>query len=156
MAYTGDSIDSVAGPINLGATVTQETDDAPGDITNAQAQFVIKDASGNVVGQSTVPVAADGTSSTSIPTLPAGRYQVEAGGGTVEILANYYDAAESDLAASPGPPNPERAVSTTAGTPGEPHPTPVSTWLIALALAFVLAESTILMRRAMSWGVRHV
>jgi hypothetical protein len=110
-------------------------------------------------------VAPDGSVSALVPDgwgrirfrpLLAGRYQVEAGGGTVEILANYYDAAESDLAASPGPPNPERAVSANAGTPGEPHPTPVSTWLIALALAFVLAESTILMRRAMSWGVRHV
>jgi hypothetical protein len=88
--------------------------------------------------------------------LLAGRYQVEAAGRTAEILANYYDAAESDLAASPGPPNPERAVSANAGAPGEPHPTPISAWLIALALAFLLAESTVLMRRAMSWGVRHV
>jgi len=77
VAYTGDSIDAVAGPINLGATVTQETDDPPGDITNAQVQFVIKDANGNVAGQSTAPVAADGTSSASIPTLAAGRYQIE-------------------------------------------------------------------------------
>ena len=88
--------------------------------------------------------------------LLAGRYKVEAAGGTVEILANYYDAAESDLAASAGPPNPERAANANSGAPGEPHPTPISTWLIALALALVLAESTILMRRSMSWGVRHV
>jgi hypothetical protein len=77
VAYTGDTIDSVGGPINLGATLTQETDDAPGDITNAQVAFAIKDASGTIVGQTTAPVAADGTSSTSIPSLPAGRYRIE-------------------------------------------------------------------------------
>ena len=76
-AYTGDTIDSVAGPIQLSATVSQETDDTPGDITNAQVVFTIKDAGGNVVSQSTTPVASDGTSSTSIPSLPAGLYRVE-------------------------------------------------------------------------------
>jgi aerotolerance regulator-like protein len=110
-------------------------------------------------------VAPDGSVSALVPDewgrirfrpLLAGRYKVEAAGGTVEILANYYDAAESDLAASAGPPNPERAANANSGAPGEPHPTPISTWLIALALALVLAESTILMRRSMSWGVRHV
>src|SRR5207253_5896220 len=48
-AYTGDTVDSIGSTIHLGATVTQETDDASGDITNAQLQFVVKDASGTVV-----------------------------------------------------------------------------------------------------------
>src|SRR2546425_6638280 len=80
-AYTGDTIDSISGPIHLAATVTQETDDAPGDITNAQMAFVIKDVSGTIVSQSTAPVAADGTSSASIPTLPAGRYWIDSSVG---------------------------------------------------------------------------
>src|SRR5207237_858220 len=43
-AYTGDTIDSIAGPIRLAAKVTQEADDTPGDITNAPVVFAIKDA----------------------------------------------------------------------------------------------------------------
>src|SRR5207253_2872141 len=56
--YTGDTIVSTSGPIHLAAGVTQESDDAPGDITTAQMSFAIKDSSGTVVAQSTTPVAA--------------------------------------------------------------------------------------------------
>jgi hypothetical protein len=76
-AYTGDTLAPASGPIRLAATVTQETDDAPGDITTAQTSFVIKDGNGTVVSQSTTPVGADGTSSTSIAALPAGVYRIE-------------------------------------------------------------------------------
>jgi hypothetical protein len=76
-AYTGDTIDTISGPIHLAATVTQESDDAPGDVTNAQVAFVIKDVNGTIVNQSSAPVAADGTSSASIAALPAGLYRIE-------------------------------------------------------------------------------
>jgi len=33
--------------------------------------------------------------------LQAGRYTVESGGVTTQVLANYYDATESDLGAKP-------------------------------------------------------
>src|SRR5256886_12038719 len=39
--------------------------------------FAIKDANGTVVAQSTAPVAADGTSATSIAAPPAGVYRIE-------------------------------------------------------------------------------
>src|SRR5207302_135397 len=76
--YTGDTMASTTGLIHLAATVTQESDDAPGDITTAQTSFLIKDSNGAVVAQSTTPVAADGTSSTSIAAPPAGVYRIEA------------------------------------------------------------------------------
>src|SRR5207302_11412539 len=79
--YTGDTIVSTSGPIHLAAGVTQESDDAPGDITTAQMSFAIKDSNGTVVAQSTTPVAADGTSSTSIAAPPAGVYRIESSVG---------------------------------------------------------------------------
>src|SRR5207248_2942306 len=75
--YTGDTIVSTSGPLHLAASVTQESDDAPGDVTTAQMSFAIKDGNGTMVAQSTTPVAADGTSSTSIAVPPAGVYRIE-------------------------------------------------------------------------------
>src|SRR5207245_4231079 len=77
LTYTGDTIASTSGPIHLAASVTQESDDAPGDIATAQTSFAIKDSNGVVVLQSTTAVAADGTSSTSIAAPPAGVYRIE-------------------------------------------------------------------------------
>src|SRR5438876_4679015 len=77
LTYTGDTIASTSGPIHLAASVSQESDDAPGDITTAQTSFAIKDSNGVVVLQSTTAVAADGTSSTSIAAPPAGVYRIE-------------------------------------------------------------------------------
>src|ERR1700716_247059 len=76
-AYTGDTMVPASSPIHVAARVNQESDDAPGDITTAQTLFTIKDSNGAVVSQSTTPVAADGTSSTSLAALPAGVYRIE-------------------------------------------------------------------------------
>ncbi|HEY6298991.1 MAG TPA: BatA domain-containing protein, partial [Candidatus Binatus sp.] len=46
-------------------------------------------------------VSADKWGRVRIRPLQAGRYTVESGGVTTQVLANYYDAAESDLAAKP-------------------------------------------------------
>ncbi len=75
--YTGDTIDAMNSPIHVAATVTQETDDFPGDITNAQVEFVVKDGSGTTVRNTTAAVLADGTASASLAGLPAGLYGVE-------------------------------------------------------------------------------
>jgi ABC-type transport system substrate-binding protein len=77
VAYSGDTIDAMNSPIHLAATVTQETDDLPGDIANAKVEFAVKDAAGKTVGDTTAAVAADGTATASIPGLPPGLYTVE-------------------------------------------------------------------------------
>ena len=46
-------------------------------------------------------VTADKWGRVRIRPLQAGRYTVESGGETTQVLANYYDAAESDLGAKP-------------------------------------------------------
>jgi streptogramin lyase/N-acetylneuraminic acid mutarotase len=77
IAYAGDTIDAMNSPIHLAASVTQETDDLPGDITNAKVEFAVKDAAGKTVGDTTAAVAADGTATASIPGLPPGLYTVQ-------------------------------------------------------------------------------
>ena len=89
---SGDTIGSISGPIHLAATVTQETDDAPGDITNAQMAFVIKDVNGTVVSQSYARVAADGTSSTSIAALPAGLYRIDS-----SVVGSFYSSPPTSV-----------------------------------------------------------
>ena len=46
-------------------------------------------------------MTADKWGRVRIRPLQAGRYTVESGGVTTQVLANYYDAAESDLGAKP-------------------------------------------------------
>jgi hypothetical protein len=87
--------------------------------------------------------------------LEAGRYIVWGGDGVIDVYANYYDAAESDLDQAP------RATAS-SGKPenvssrGEIRLEPVALPLIALALFLLLAESVLVARRAMNWRVHHV
>jgi hypothetical protein len=90
--------------------------------------------------------------------LQIGRHVVSANGRTVEVFANFYDAAESDLAApaaetgSGAGPAPRQFAATSQVAVVEPYAYP----LIALALLLFMAESVVLARRAMRWRVRHV
>src|SRR2546430_8004021 len=107
--YTGDTIASTNGPIHLTAGVTQESDDAPGDITTAQMSFAIKDSNGTVVAQSPTPVAAAGTSSTSIAAPPAGVYRIESSvagnfsSTTASVPLVVFDPAASTTGSGSGP-----------------------------------------------------
>jgi hypothetical protein len=89
--------------------------------------------------------------------LQAGRHFVLAGGHMVEIAANYYDATESDLAIAPAPPRPHTATrSTNSGGYREIGIAPATMILVTLALLFLLAESALLVRQNVRWGMRHV
>lgn len=109
-------------------------------------------------------IAPDGTVQTILPDqwgqvsfrpLMAGRYRLVDGGAETEVLANYYDASESDL---------ESAVTPAANPPARPVPLrsgsfevrPFTLPLIALALLALLGESMLLARRAQHWGVSNV
>jgi hypothetical protein len=88
--------------------------------------------------------------------LQAGRYTVTGNHRVVEVFANYYDAAESDLAApaaGTGPhPHSKRSAEVHRVAGIEPFAYP----LIALALLLFMAESALIARRTMRWRVRHV
>ncbi len=89
--------------------------------------------------------------------LEAGRYFVVAGPRMIEVDANYYDAAESDLALIPPPPLPH-ATPRAGNAPvyREVRIAPATMLLILLALLFILAESALIVRQASRWGLRHV
>ena len=91
--------------------------------------------------------------------LQAGRYTVESGGQTTQVLANYYDADESDLGAKAAAPKrarrrekppPHRARNRARQVQ------PLVFILIALALLALMIESAMLIGHAGRWGMRHV
>jgi len=90
--------------------------------------------------------------------MKAGRYSFESGTLTSQVLANYYDATESDLGAKPIAESSAPAEKTSAGASSEParEVHPLVFLLVALALLALMVESAMLIRHATRWGMRHV
>ncbi len=88
--------------------------------------------------------------------LRIGRYQVSSPDRTADIYANYYDAAESNLAGPAAAPLHDQAPAQGAGTGGARQVQPLLLILVAIAISALLAESAMLIRRASRWGVGHV
>jgi hypothetical protein len=87
--------------------------------------------------------------------LMAGRYRLVSGGDETEVLANYYDASESDLESqrvSAANPPAKPAALRSGGFEVRPFTIP----LIAVALLALLGESLLLARRAQHWGMSSV
>lgn len=92
--------------------------------------------------------------------LAAGRYEIQSAAGSALVLANYYDAGESDLSAGvsrgvaggPAPGLEPRAAAAAA----PPQIRPIDLGLVTLALLAMLAEAAILARRALNWNPRNV
>ncbi|MGH7913979.1 MAG: hypothetical protein ACREPW_04940, partial [Candidatus Binataceae bacterium] len=76
------------------------------------------------------------------------------------IYANYYDAGESDVSATPrAPASSASAASGTApavAAAAATHVKPIALWLAAFALVAILLESALLTRKAMRWRARDV
>jgi Ca-activated chloride channel homolog len=90
--------------------------------------------------------------------MQAGRYALESGGQTTQVLANYYDADESDLGAKPQPEASAPAGKATAESSAQTarQVQPLVFILIALALLALLIESAMLIGHAGRWRMRHV
>jgi len=103
-------------------------------------------------------VSADKWGRVRIRPLQAGRYTVESGGVTTQVLANYYDASESDLAAKPqAEASAPAGKAVAASTPQSAKQVqPLVFILIALALLALMIESAMLIGHAGRWGMRHV
>jgi hypothetical protein len=136
---------------------------APGDIQIvATGSYLSIPATGSArvtnPDGATQAIPADKSGRVRIRPLQAGRYQVESAGAASTILANYFDAAESDLGAKPETetraPAQKTPVSLGAKPPREVRP--LAYVLVALALLALMAESAILVRHATRWGMRHV
>jgi hypothetical protein len=105
---------------------------------------------------STTSLEADQWGRVRFRPLQAGRYVVTSKHRQVEVFANYYDAAESDLSASAVPshrPSPSQPI---VPAYSEIYPQPEAFPLIVLAMLLLLGESALLAQRAIRWGVRHV
>ncbi len=91
LIYTGDTLTS-GGSLTLSATLTEEADPTPGDITNVgTVEFVVQKLDGTVLGTYTAAVQADGTASTTTPSLPNEPYDI-----TVRLQPNgYYTAPDA-------------------------------------------------------------
>jgi hypothetical protein len=102
-------------------------------------------------------VVADKWGRARIRPMQSGRYEVESGAFKTEVLANYYDATESDLATKHGGTDASSSVSAiTAGTGPAREVRPLLMVLAALALLALLVESLLLIRHANWWRMRHV
>jgi Aerotolerance regulator N-terminal/von Willebrand factor type A domain len=90
--------------------------------------------------------------------MQAGRYTLESGGQATQVLANYYDADESDLGAKTPPeasaPAEKAAAESSAQSARQVQP--LVFVLIALALLALLIESVMLIGHAGRWRMRHV
>ena len=103
-------------------------------------------------------VTADKWGRVRIRPMQAGRYTVESGAATTQVLANYYDASESDLAAKPQAEAiaPAERRAATSNPQSAKQVQPLTFILIALALLALAIESAMLIGHAGRWGVRHV
>jgi hypothetical protein len=103
-------------------------------------------------------VSADKWGRVRLRPLQAGRYTVESGGVTTQVLANYYDASESDLSAKPQAEASAPAEKTAAASNPQSakQVQPLVFILIALALLALMIESAMLIGHAGRWGMRHV
>jgi hypothetical protein len=74
------------------------------------------------------------------------------------VLANYYDAAESDLSAKPQPESsaPAQPSALASNPQSAKQVQPLAFILIALALLALMIESAMLIGHARRWGMRHV
>ncbi len=88
--------------------------------------------------------------------LQVGRYAIKGGNREAAVYANYYDAAESDLASSRAAAEPKRILQLAAPTHNENYPKPAALGLIAGAILLLLAESALIVERAVRWGAGHV
>jgi hypothetical protein len=103
-------------------------------------------------------VSADKWGRVRIRPLQAGRYTVESGGVATQVLANYYDATESDLGAKPQAEAsaPVGKAAALANLQSAKQVQPLVFILIALALLALMIESAMLIGHAGRWGMRHV
>jgi hypothetical protein len=85
LEYTGDTLIPVGALLHLSASVTQDADGFPGDITKAQVQFDVVDSGGDVVASSTAAVDANGGASASLTGLAHGSYQVHS-----QVVGGYF------------------------------------------------------------------
>ncbi|MGH7949836.1 MAG: hypothetical protein ACREQF_11460 [Candidatus Binataceae bacterium] len=130
---------------------------ATGEYVDAPARGSVKITAPDA---SITSARADQWGRVRIRPMQSGRFTIESDAGAIEVLANYYDASESNLAAKNA--ETEKASSVAASAAGAREssranePRPLTAWLIAFVVALIAFESAILLRHAARWGMSHV
>ncbi len=103
-------------------------------------------------------IRADQWGRVRLRAVEAGHYRVESRARTVDVYANYFDASESDLTANPAAMGrAETPIASQQGFSGESRQVrPLELFLAAFALLALVAESAVLVRRALRWGLHNV
>ena len=107
---------------------------------------------------SVTPINADDAGRGHFEPALTGAYRVESEAQTAEVYANYYDAAESNLMSDVAPPSGKRPVEVITEPAGPLAAAgglrPLGLILTLMALLALLAESIVLGRKALRWGLR--
>jgi Aerotolerance regulator N-terminal/von Willebrand factor type A domain len=153
-----DNLDALVATIDLVKQLT-----APGDvqIVSTGAYVSVPAAAPARVTRpdgTTVTLAPDKWGRVHLRPLLEGDYTVESRGTRVHVYANYFDAAESDLAVARTAPAPVETAPThqAAAAPRPLKVHPLTFAMVVLALIALLAESVILARRTARWRVSNV
>jgi hypothetical protein len=85
LQYTGDTRVAPTGT-TLSAKVVQEDDGAPGDLSQAQVRFVLKDATG-IVGTIVATVDASGVATAAVKEMPSALLEID-----VELVSAFFTA----------------------------------------------------------------
>lgn len=141
-----DVVKRLAGPSGLEIVNTGSYVSIP-----ASGEVRVTDPSGRSREQT-----ADQSGRVRVRAIDSGRYTLESGSSKFEVLANYYDAAESDVTAPTVSKRGQelRPRATTSAAPRVVRP--LTTILVAMVLIAMLAESILLARKAPRWGIGHV
>lgn len=152
LLLTVDMVKRLLAPQNLQVVATGDSVSVP---ARGAAKILAPDGT-------ITKVKADAMGRVRLRPVEAGRYEVESAAGKALVYANYFDAAESNLSASPKASTYHTPVTYGATEAGEAsgHASriiPLLLWLVGLALAALLVESALLTRRSLAWrSTRHV
>ncbi len=104
LVYTSSAAIPMNTPVTLSATVNQDADGYPGDLTTSTVQFTIFNGGTTVVTTASAPVSANGIATTTLPGLPTGLYQV-----AVSLESGFFNAQTLSVPLAVYNPNPSIA-----------------------------------------------
>jgi hypothetical protein len=138
VTYTGNTVFPSGQPLPVSASVVQEEDGTPGDLTLAQVRYLLLDNNNQVAADVTGSVDAAGNSMANTPSLTPGNYQL-----TVQVVGGYFTSpASGPIAIQVLPPTAVTLRELTA-EPGQP----VSFALILLLTGVALITVALAARR---------
>ncbi|MBI4672359.1 MAG: hypothetical protein HY741_11940 [Chloroflexi bacterium] len=92
VTYTGETVVPANGDLVLGATVTQEDDGQPGDLTLARVRYQLYDENAQLVDSKTDDADANGNSTATLSNVPGGNYILK-----VTVVGGFFTSATVEI-----------------------------------------------------------